>query len=133
MLLANELSYERAQVFLYNFPKIKILIGDIWQKKEEIICETNSLLKGEQLDLVFATLHSQGMSKNGRGKLLNLVRKGKRPKTDERNLLVIPTIDIFISLGADTLIMENVPEMKNTFIPKNGNESNLLTIPDYIS
>ena len=57
VLLANELSYERAQVFLYNFPKIKILIGDIWQKKEEIICETNSLLKGEQLDLVFATLH----------------------------------------------------------------------------
>jgi DNA (cytosine-5)-methyltransferase 1 len=133
VLLANELSYERAQVFSYNFPKTKMLIGDIWKKKEEIICETKELLKGEKLDLVVATPPCQGMSKNGRGKLLNLVRKGERPKIDERNRLVIPAIDIFLSLSADTLIMENVPEMENTLIPKNGNESDLLTIPDYIS
>jgi DNA (cytosine-5)-methyltransferase 1 len=132
VVLANELSYERAQVFSYNFPKIRMLIGDIWEKKNEIIDETKRLIDGKKLDLVFATPPCQGMSKNGRGKLLNLVRKGERPKIDERNRLVIPTIDIFLSLNADTLIMENVPEMENTLIPKNGDENDLLTIPDYV-
>jgi len=133
VLVANELSNERAQVFRYNFPEVEMIIGDIWEEKEKIIKTTLNKLKGKSLDIVFATPPCQGMSKNGRGKLLNLVRKGERPKVDPRNRLVIPAIDIFLALDADTLIMENVPEMENTLIPKNGNESDLLTIPDYIS
>ena len=76
VLAANEISYERAQVFSYNFPEVKMIVGDIWQKKEEIISTTNNLLRGKKLDLVFGTPPCQGMSKNGRGKLLSLVRKG---------------------------------------------------------
>lgn len=133
VLVANELSNERAQVFRYNFPEVEMIVGDIWEQKEKIIQTTLNKLKNESLDIVFATPPCQGMSKNGRGKLLNLVRKGERPKVDARNRLVIPAIDIFLALGADTLVMENVPEMENTLIPKNGNESDLLTIPDYIT
>ena len=133
VIVANELSYERAQVFCYNFPQVEMIIGDIWEEKDNIIQKTREILGDQKLDLVFATPPCQGMSKNSRGKLLNLVRKGERPKIDPRNRLVIPAIDIFIELGADTLIMENVPEMKNTLIPKNGDESDILTIPNYIS
>lgn len=133
VLVANEISYERSQVFCYNFPNVEMIIGDIWEEKNNIITKTKNSLDDEKLDFVFATPPCQGMSKNGRGKLLSLVRKGERPKIDPRNRLVIPAIDIFIELGADTLIMENVPEMQNTLIPKNSSESDLLTIPDYIS
>jgi DNA (cytosine-5)-methyltransferase 1 len=133
VLVANELLLERAEVFKYNFPDVTMVIGDIWKEKEAIIHATRDRLGSHQLDIVFATPPCQGMSKNGRGKLLNLVRKGERPSIDERNRLVIPAIDIFLELGAHTLVMENVPEMEGTLIPKNGNESDLVTIPDYIS
>ena len=133
VLVANELLLERAEVFKYNFPKVQMIVGDIWKEKESIIHATKDRLSGQQLDIVFATPPCQGMSKNGRGKLLNLVRKGERPNIDERNRLVIPAIDIFLELGAHTLVMENVPEMEGTLIPRNGNESDLMTIPDYIS
>ena len=38
------------------------------------------------------------MSKNGQGKLLNLIRKGKKPKFDRRNELIVPTVEIIKKL-----------------------------------
>lgn len=130
VILANELESDRAEVFCHNFPEVNMIIGDIWKKKDEIIRETRSLLQDDKLDIVFATPPCQGMSKNGRGKLLNLVRKGERPKVDPRNQLVIPAVDIFLELNAETLVMENVPEMENTLIPITEHE--VLSIPEYI-
>jgi DNA (cytosine-5)-methyltransferase 1 len=132
VLLANELEKERAEVFSYNFPEVEMIIGDIWEKKDSITEYVNDALQGASLDIVFATPPCQGMSKNGRGKLLNLVRKGERPKVDPRNQLVIPAIDIFIELKAETLVMENVPEMENTLIPSSKVKGELVSIPDYI-
>lgn len=132
VVLANELENDRAEVFCYNFPEVHMIVGDIWEKKEKIVRDTRSLLSGEELDIVFATPPCQGMSKNGRGKLLNLVRKGERPKVDPRNQLVIPAIDIFLELNAETLVMENVPEMENTLIPSSTSEKELVSIPEYI-
>lgn len=132
VIVANEVSPDRAEVFKFNFPEVEMIVGDIWEQKGEIASKTRELLGNEKLNLVFATPPCQGMSKNGRGKLLNLVRKGERPEIDPRNRLVIPAIDIFLELGADTLIMENVPEMESTLIPRNGCETDLVSIPDYI-
>ena len=107
VLVANELLTDRAEVFKYNYPETRMIVGDIWEKESEILDATSVALKGGELDLVFATPPCQGMSKNGRGKLLSLIRQGLKESTDERNLLVIPAISIFKKSGAHTLVMEN--------------------------
>ena len=132
VIVANELIDERAQVFKHNYPETQMIIGDIWTKKQEIIDTTANILNGDELDIVFATPPCQGMSKNGRGKLLNLVRQGLKDAIDVRNLLVIPTIEIFLESKAHTLIMENVPEMDNTLIPHPTRDGELILIIDLI-
>ena len=132
VIVANELIDERAQVFKHNYPETHMIIGDIWEKKQDIIDTTARILNGDQLDVVFATPPCQGMSKNGRGKLLNLVRQGLKDAVDIRNLLVIPTIEIFLKSTAHTLIMENVPEMENTLIPHPTKDGELILIIDLI-
>lgn len=133
VLVANELLEDRASIFKVNYPAVSMIVGDINQKKEEIINELTKKLNGRNLDIVFATPPCQGMSKNGRGKLLSLLRQGLRPKIDERNLLIIPAIDIFLQSNAHTLIMENVPEMQDTFIPNPENENEVINLLDYVS
>jgi len=135
ILTANELLEERAEVFEFNFPDTKMLCGDIWKLKEEIISETKINLSGKESDGLYATPPCQGMSKNGRGKLLNGIRKGLKPESDERNRLIIPTLSIAKELKPRLIIFENVPEMGNTIIalpyakpipsPRRGGVSNL--------
>lgn len=132
VVVANELVPERAEVFRYNYPDTHMIVGDIWTEKATILAETERLLQGESLDLVFATPPCQGMSKNGRGKLLSLIRKGEKDAIDPRNLLVVPTVEVFIASGAHTLVMENVPEMENTFIPDPRRDGELIGIIDFI-
>ena len=126
-LVANELLNDRASLYWRNFPGTLMIQGDVWKNIEKIVNETKRRLNGQQLDIVFATPPCQGMSKNGKGKLLNLIRDNLRPKIDPRNRLVIPTIEIVKKLQPTTLIMENVPEMKNTVIDdENGNYINIV-------
>jgi DNA (cytosine-5)-methyltransferase 1 len=132
VLVANELQEERAEVFKFNYPNIQMITGDIWQKQQDILAQTKQVLNGKQLDLVFATPPCQGMSKNGRGKLLNAIRQGLKPETDERNLLIIPTLTIFLASGAHTLVLENVPEMENTYIPNPHQNGEMIGIIDFI-
>lgn len=132
VVLANELLEERAEVFKFNYPETRMIVGDIAEKQQEIITTTMSLLAGQRLDLVFATPPCQGMSKNGRGKLLNAVRKGEKAEIDPRNLLIIPTIAIFLATKAHTLVMENVPEMENTYIPNPHQIGAMINIIDFI-
>lgn len=129
VILANELLEERVALFQTNYPNCHMVNGDIWKVKDEIIETTKELLNGKPLNFLLATPPCQGMSKNGRGKLLNSFRKGNKEKFDKRNQLVIPVIDIALALSPEVLIMENVPEMKNTIIPV-GDE--VMTILDYI-
>lgn len=132
VIVANELLEDRAEVFKHNYPEAHMIVGDIWEKSPEILETIRDCLGANSLDIVFATPPCQGMSKNGRGKLLSLFRQGLKEAIDPRNLLVIPTIDIFIKSGAHTLIMENVPEMENTFIPDPLGNGELIGIIDLI-
>lgn len=132
VLLANELLSDRAEVFMYNFPRTRMIVGDIWNVKQNIVSDVIRIVGKSELDLVFATPPCQGMSKNGRGKLLNLIRQGVKGACDPRNLLVIPTVEIFLAIDAKTLVMENVPEMDNTLIPDPTDESEPIKIVDYI-
>jgi DNA (cytosine-5)-methyltransferase 1 len=69
------------------------------------------------IDLALVTPPCQGMSKNGRGKLLSEIKKGNRPKIDPRNFLIFPTLEILKEINVETIIFENVPEMENTVLP----------------
>lgn len=116
VLLSCELIEERHQVYAYNFPRSFPCTGDIWKLKDSIIAKTRELLAGEELDFLFATPPCQGMSKNGRGKLLQGIREGNKPALDPRNRLIIPTLEISQALRPKIVVFENVPEMDRTMI-----------------
>lgn len=115
-LVANELLEDRARIYEKNFPDALMLVGDISELKETIVSEARRLLGNAELDFVFATPPCQGMSKNGRGKLLQGIRAGLKPELDVRNQLMLPTLDIICALRPRVVVIENVPEMENTII-----------------
>jgi DNA (cytosine-5)-methyltransferase 1 len=116
LLLSCEIIEERHQIYRHNFPNTHAITGDIWQKQKVVIEKTQELLKGEELDILFATPPCQGMSKNGRGKLLQGIRDGRKPSLDPRNRLIIPTLEIARALKPRLIVLENVPEMESTLI-----------------
>lgn len=131
ILVANELLPDRAAVFSANFPRTKTLVGDIRGLESDIINSTTELLKGRNLDLLYATPPCQGMSKNGRGKLLQGIREGKKPKLDERNQLILSALNIARALKPRVILFENVLEMRDTLII--GHDGNPIKILDAVS
>jgi DNA (cytosine-5)-methyltransferase 1 len=116
ILVSNELDAQRHAVFLHNFPECDSITGDIWLSVDEIVQRTHQRLGGRELDAVFATPPCQGMSKNGRGKLLNAIRAGLKPPMDVRNRLIIPTMTVIKALRPRIVVFENVPEMADTLL-----------------
>jgi len=129
VLVANELITERANIFEQNYPESLMLNGDIIELKETLIKTINQINNNEIIDLALVTPPCQGMSKNGRGKLLSEIKKGTRPKIDPRNLLIFPTLEIIKKINVETIIFENVPEMFNTVLPI---ENDVLSIIEII-
>lgn len=128
-VIANEIIIERAKLFKNNYPSVKMFTDDIWNVKDKII-EYYTENFEEELFMIIATPPCQGMSSNGMGKMLSDYRKGLRPKFDERNRLIIPTLDIIEKLQPKWIIFENVPNMMNTLIYNENDE--LINIIDYI-
>lgn len=128
-VIACELMPQRAHLFQANNPQTTMFIGDIWNTGEHII---NYYTKNfdEPPFLILATPPCQGMSSNGMGTILRNFKKGIRPKFDERNQLIIPTIRIIKALKPEWIIFENVPNMNNTLILDESKE--LINIIDYI-
>ena len=116
ILVSNEKLVERHALFAFNFPSTCAITGDIWEQTERIASETRHRLGGRDLDLLYATPPCQGMSKNGRGKLLSAVRAGRKPALDERNRLIVPTMQLAHRLRPEMVLLENVPEMADTMI-----------------
>lgn len=137
ILLSNELLPNRCHLYQENYPETKCLCGDIWLLQDEIV------RKWKELDqscpfLIYATPPCQGMSFNSVGKRLQEIRKGKKPKDDPRNRLIIPTINIVKRLKPQWILLENVKEMENTIIPlEDGSYKNIIDyikteLPDYV-
>lgn len=129
VLVSNEIDADRHSVYETNFPESRTITGDIWQNVGKIVEESRDRLKEQELDLIYATPPCQGMSKNGRGKLLNQIRAGQKPEQDERNLLIVPALRIICALRPKVVIFENVPEMLDTSIFVDGI---LINIVEYI-
>ena len=73
-------------------------------------------MHGKRPLLVTLSPPCQGMSTAGAGKIMAEVKKGNRPKHDERNKLLIPGLEIVKKLQPEYFLIENVPGMKNTVI-----------------
>ena len=116
VLVANELLPDRAQTLAANFPEAEVIIGDVRALENELLAATRRRLAGRELDVLFATPPCQGMSKNGRGKLLQGVRQGKKPELDARNQLILPALRLAAALRPRLVVFENVPEMAQTWI-----------------
>ena len=130
ILVSNELLEDRHALYKKNFQKTECITGSIWEKIDEI-CETYEKVRTEEeLFLLYATPPCQGMSTNGAGTLLKGIREGNKPKIDERNRLIIPTMDIVCRLQPRWFLMENVPGMKNTVIDDENGE--YINIIDYV-
>ena len=130
VLVANEIVPERVSLFRRNFPETRMIEGDIWSRKDEIIRSTRAALGDRTLDIMLASPPCQGMSKNGRGKLLWEIRNNGRAPMDPRNQLIIPALQIAQALQPRLVVFENVPEMERTAImdPESGE---LIGILDY--
>lgn len=131
VLVANELLADRAALFRANYPSTLMLEGDIRQLGAQIVAETDRRLAGRELDILFATPPCQGMSKNGRGKLLRGVRDGLRDAIDPRNQLATFVPAIANALSPRLIVFENVPEMDGTLVENESGE--LVELLDHLS
>lgn len=130
IVVSSELLPDRHILYKNNYSNTECVTGDIWETKE-LVCEKyQELTHEDELFMVYATPPCQGMSSNGAGTLLKGIREGLNPKTDERNRLIIPTMDIVTRLKPRWFLMENVPNMKNTII--NDENGDFINIIDYI-
>jgi DNA (cytosine-5)-methyltransferase 1 len=118
VLVASELLEDRAEVYKANYPETLMVTGDIRATKHVVLDEVRAALKGRQLDVLFATPPCQGMSKNGRGKLLNGIRAGLKPQFDERNTLALEAVELALALNPRIIVLENVPEMEYTLVER---------------
>lgn len=114
-----ELEEERAALARLNFPKAIHFAADIWTATDSFCGAVEKALHAhgaEQLFLVVCTAPCQGMSKGGKGTLLNNIRQGKRPKLDPRNRLILPALEVIARLRPEWVVFENVVEMRGTVI-----------------
>jgi DNA (cytosine-5)-methyltransferase 1 len=131
ILASNELLEDRHALYQRNFPTTKCFPGDIWTQKEAIENFVMEACGAKNLFLVYATPPCQGMSSNGLGRLQHEVRQGNRSPVDERNRLILPTVDIIARLRPSWVLLENVPGMRRTVIEDA--EGNRVNIMDHIS
>lgn len=117
-ILMSELDGPRAELAAGNFPEAKMATGDLWDLKDQVIDLIRAELdsRGAPLTLLSCTAPCQGMSKSGRGTLLNNIRQGKRPKLDPRNRLILPALDVIKATQPEWVVFENVAEMADTLI-----------------
>lgn len=117
VIIANELEEDRVRFYKHLYPAVKMISGDITQKKikEEIVNE--AILRG--VSMVIATPPCQGMS-----------TAGKKTLDDPRNRLICDAVDVIKRVKPKYVLLENVPEQLITRIIVDGAE---LLIPEYIS
>lgn len=130
IIAANELVPYRVALYRENFSTPVVFEGDVWKIKNELISTARAALGGEDLFLAYATPPCQGMSSNGMGRLKWEASQGRRAQEDERNRLIIPTLDVLSELRPMWVLLENVPGMRDTAI-RVGNDQ-YENIIDYI-
>ncbi len=119
-----ELEEDRSALAKLNYPEAQCFAKGIEEAADGLCSYVTGELATAREDLfvLSCTAPCQGMSKNGQGTLLNLVRRGMRPKFDPRNRLILPALKIVQRLRPVWLVFENVIEMRNTVIEDEAQE-----------
>ena len=105
VVVANELLKDRADFYNVLHPNTKMVQGDITEEsvRSDIISSCASL---GPIDIVMATPPCQGMS----------LANATKDSDDPRNTLIVHAMDIFNKIGAKYMLIENVPNMPDTYI-----------------
>lgn len=114
--VANEIDKKRADFYSSVYPDTNMICGDITDDEIRNKIITNSI--EQEVNFIIATPPCQGMSE-----------AGKRSDFDERNQLIIFTIDVIKRVNPDYVLIENVPTLLKTKILIN---DEIILIPDYI-
>lgn len=114
--IANEIDEKRSKFYQEVYPEVKVICGDIIDK--DVQNEIVELSKIEKINLVMATPPCQGMSE-----------AGKRDELDERNQLIVQTIDLINRINPEFVFIENVPTILKTKIIVDGR---IINIPEYV-
>lgn len=119
-----ELKEDRSALANLNYPEARHFAQGIEEAADAFCNHVTAQLATarEELFVLSCTAPCQGMSKNGQGTLLNLIRRGVRPKLDPRNRLILPALKIVQRLRPMWVVFENVIEMRNTVIEDEGQE-----------
>lgn len=116
VVVANELIAKRAKLYSQIYPNATMIQGDITEKSvyNEIVSQS---LKND-VKIVIATPPCQGMS-----------TAGMKDINDERNRLIIPTVNIIKSIKPEYVFLENVPGFMKTSIEV---DDKWILIPEFI-
>ncbi len=114
--VANEIDNSRSKFYCHLYPDTHMITGDFVEKK--VNKKLIELAHKENIDTVIATPPCQGMSE-----------AGSRHEFDERNQLIVQTVDFIEELMPKFVFIENVPLALKTKI-KVDNE--VLLIPEFI-
>ena len=106
--VASELLPQRARFHRHLYPDAEMFQGDITDKN--LFSDVIAAARKKRCDFILATPPCQGMS-----------TAGKQKKDDPRNRLILPVIDAIRALRPKFVIIENVPELLQTYI-KIGNQ-----------
>ena len=116
MVLGNELLKERCDFYKHLYPNNEIICGDITNKK--VFDEIVDKYKKNKCDFLIATPPCQGMSV-----------AGKMDPNDQRNKLIVQTIEFIKKTLPTNIIIENVPGILKFEIVVNNKKIKIL---DYI-
>lgn len=114
--IANELIEKRCDFYSHLYPDTEVICGDI--SDENIFNKLVNLYEKNNCEFLIATPPCQGMS-----------QAGKMNEDDERNYLIIYTIEFIKKTMPKNIIIENVPQIINFSIIVDGKE---VKITNYI-
>lgn len=119
IMVANELLPKRGDFYSKMYPDVKMIVGDIKDKKEEFL---NSIT--DDIKFLIATPPCQGLSTLGINKHLTQMQ------SDSRNYLVFDIMDIIDKKDFDYVMIENVPRFLTMYFPY---KNEFKTLPDILT
>jgi len=129
ILAMAEMEEGRCEFLRRNYPDARIVQGDLWETKDEVVRLVRESLGGEDLFLLVATPPCQGNSTLGKGRKNKSAHEGKPNEHDRMNQAVLPGLDVIKQLRPLYVVIENTRGMNKTAIPYDGR---MVLIPDLI-
>ncbi|MDR2580544.1 MAG: DNA cytosine methyltransferase [Fibromonadaceae bacterium] len=110
IIVANELLLERAQLYKAQYPKSKMICGNIL---DDDIFNAVVAATPKKLDFLLASPPCQGMSIAGKNRTV------KQMLADSRNFLIFKIIDFIKIKNPNFVLIENVPTFLRLELPYN--------------